>query len=60
MKPDTSEQEKGGGFLEHIPLGRYGQPEDIVGGIIYLVSDASSYVTGQTLVIDGGLTGKLA
>jgi len=60
MKPDTSEQEKGGGFLEHIPLGRYGQPEDIVGGIIYLVSDASSYVTGQTLVIDGGLTSKLA
>ncbi len=60
MKPDTGEQEKGGGFLERIPLGRYGQPEDIVGGIIYLVSGASSYVTGQTLVIDGGLTSKLA
>jgi len=42
------------------PLGRLGQPEDIVGGVIYLASDASSYVTGQTLVIDGGLTNNLA
>jgi NAD(P)-dependent dehydrogenase (short-subunit alcohol dehydrogenase family) len=41
------------------PLGRCGKPEDIAGGVIYLVSDASSYVTGQTLVIDGGLTTRL-
>ena len=39
----------------HIPLGHLGQPEDIVGGAIYLASDASSYVTGETLLIDGGL-----
>lgn len=57
MEPDAKLQVTG--FSEHIPLGRCGQPEDIAGGVIYLVSDASSYVTGQTLIIDGGLTTKL-
>lgn len=37
------------------PLGRFGQPEDIAYAIIYLLSDASSWVTGHTLVIDGGV-----
>ncbi len=43
---------------KQIPLSRLGNPEDIVGGVIYLASDASLYVTGETLVIDGGLTIK--
>ena len=38
------------------PLKRYGEPEDIAYGIIYLLSDASSWVTGHSLVIDGGAT----
>lgn len=38
------------------PLKRYGQPEEIAFGIIYLLSDASSWVTGISLVIDGGFT----
>lgn len=38
------------------PLGRYGKPKDIAYGIIYLLSDASSWVTGHSLVIDGGVT----
>lgn len=42
--------------LENYPLKRYGEPEDIAYGIIYLLSDASSWVTGQSLVIDGGKT----
>lgn len=37
------------------PLGRFGKPEDIAFAIIYLLSDASSWVTGHTLVIDGGI-----
>lgn len=37
-------------------LGRYGQPEDVAYGIIYLLSDASSWVTGSDLKIDGGRT----
>ena len=44
--------------VNQIPLTRLGQPEDIVGGVIYLASDASLYVTGETIVIDGGITIK--
>lgn len=40
--------------LNLYPLGRYGMPVDIANGIIYLLSDASSWVTGTELVIDGG------
>jgi NAD(P)-dependent dehydrogenase (short-subunit alcohol dehydrogenase family) len=38
------------------PLKRYGKPEEIAFGIMYLLSDAASYITGTSLVIDGGLT----
>ena len=38
------------------PLGRYGQPEDIANGAIYLLSDASGWLTGHDLVIDGGFS----
>ncbi len=38
------------------PLGRVAQPEEIAGGVVYLLSDAASYLTGHTLVIDGGMT----
>ena len=42
--------------MERYPLKRYGEPEEIAQGIIYLLSDASSWVTGHSLIIDGGLT----
>lgn len=42
--------------MEKYPLKRYGEPEDIAFGIIYLLSDASSWITGHSLVIDGGYT----
>jgi NAD(P)-dependent dehydrogenase (short-subunit alcohol dehydrogenase family) len=38
------------------PLGRVGQVEDVVGGILYLLSDEAQYVTATNLVIDGGVT----
>ena len=40
--------------IDHIPLGRTAQPEDIAYGVLYLASDESSFVTGSELVIDGG------
>ena len=42
--------------MEKYPLKRYGEPEDIAFGIIYLLSNASSWVTGHSLIIDGGVT----
>ena len=42
--------------MERYPLKRYGEPEDIAYGIIYLLSNASSWVTGHSLIIDGGVT----
>jgi NAD(P)-dependent dehydrogenase (short-subunit alcohol dehydrogenase family) len=38
------------------PLGRYATPDEIAGGVLYLASDSARFVTGHTLVIDGGLT----
>jgi NAD(P)-dependent dehydrogenase (short-subunit alcohol dehydrogenase family) len=41
-------------FMTRIPMGRLGQPEDLVGPVIFLASDMSRYVTGITLAVDGG------
>ena len=43
-------------MLANIPLGRFGAPEDLKGVVIFLASPAASYVTGQTIVVDGGAT----
>jgi NAD(P)-dependent dehydrogenase (short-subunit alcohol dehydrogenase family) len=40
---------------EKIPMGRLGQPRDLVGAAVYLCSDEAAYVTGHTLVVDGGI-----
>jgi 2-deoxy-D-gluconate 3-dehydrogenase len=42
--------------LRRIPMGRYCEPEDLVGAVVFLSSDASDLVTGVTLPIDGGWT----
>jgi NAD(P)-dependent dehydrogenase (short-subunit alcohol dehydrogenase family) len=41
-------------LISRTPLGRHGQPDDVAGAAAFLASDAAAYVTGQTLVIDGG------
>lgn len=45
-----------GSALSGTPLGKIGEPEDIAGAAIFLASDASRYITGQTIIVDGGAT----
>ena len=44
--------------LGRVPMGRFGQPEEVAYGVLFLASDESSYVTGSELVIDGGETAQ--
>ena len=48
----------GGRTPDQIPLGRYGRPEEVAYGVLYLASDESSFVTGSEVVIDGGRTAE--
>lgn len=45
-------------ILERIPAGRWGQPDDMVGAVIFLASNASNYIHGETITIDGGWMGR--
>lgn len=51
-----SDDEKRNRRLVHIPMGRFGEAEEMVNGALFLASDESSYMTGQSLLIDGGIT----
>lgn len=55
-KPLWGEDHRQRWFNHVTPMGRLGSPNELVGAVIFLASDASSWMTGQSLVIDGGLT----
>jgi NAD(P)-dependent dehydrogenase (short-subunit alcohol dehydrogenase family) len=50
--------EIGGDLLARIPLGRFGQVEDVVGAVVFLASPAAALITGTTLMVDGGWTAQ--
>ena len=43
-------------ILDHTPMGRFGTPEDLLGAVLWLLSPASSFVTGTVVAIDGGFS----
>jgi 3-oxoacyl-[acyl-carrier protein] reductase len=52
---DALNEQQRATILQHIPMGRLGEPDDIAAAVLYLASDAGRYVTGQTLHVNGGL-----
>jgi NAD(P)-dependent dehydrogenase (short-subunit alcohol dehydrogenase family) len=53
----AKDQEKAARRLVHLPMGRFAEPREIAMGALFLASDESSYVTGSTFMVDGGLSG---
>lgn len=54
LNPDDTYTDRAKTILAHTPFGRFGSPEELFGTIHYLISDASSFVTGTVAVVDGG------
>jgi NAD(P)-dependent dehydrogenase (short-subunit alcohol dehydrogenase family) len=56
LKPDGSYTDRARRVLEHTPMGRFGRPEELVGAVQWLCSDAASFVTGVVIPVDGGFS----
>lgn len=54
--PDGGFTERGAAVIRQTPFSRFGQPDELIGGLIYLLSPASRFVTGSQLVVDGGFS----
>lgn len=53
---DGSLSDRGNSILAHTPMGRFGEPNDLLGALLWLCSDASRFVTGISVPVDGGFT----
>jgi len=56
LNPDGTNTARGQLILDHTPMGRYGEPEELVGTALWLASDASRFVTGIVVPVDGGFS----
>ncbi|WP_206080387.1 SDR family oxidoreductase [Mangrovimonas sp. CR14] len=54
LNADGSLTERGATIIQNTPMGRFGKPEELISSLLYLVSDASSFITGTVLYVDGG------
>ena len=54
--PDGSYTARGNTIIGHTPMGRFGRAEEVVGAVVWLCSDAASFVTGVIIPIDGGFS----
>jgi NAD(P)-dependent dehydrogenase (short-subunit alcohol dehydrogenase family) len=51
---DGSYSQRGNAVIQHTPFKRFGKPEELTGALIWLLSDASAFVNGTSVVLDGG------
>ena len=56
LNPDDTLTERGQQIIDHTPLGRFGEPDELVGTVTWLASDASKFVTGVVVPVDGGFS----
>ncbi len=56
LNEDGSLTERGNAILSNTPMGRFGEPEELLGALVFLLSDASRFVTGTVVTVDGGFS----
>lgn len=58
IKTLTEDETRAKSILERIPAGRWGTPDDFKGPVVFLASEASRYVSGEIMLVDGGWMGR--
>jgi len=55
-KPEGGYTDRGGLVIKQTPFKRFGKPEELIGTLVWLLSDASAFVTGSMICVDGGFS----